>query len=304
MVDELCENGHLLCDALEAIKLPSSTYYDHRKRDHKESTKRDVQKDVIRDIIEDHPAYGYRRIQPEYEARTGEVINHKALLDRLNDMELALSREVSRSERSGVQTVLDRHKGQLNLVAGWDPGLLECLSTDFTEIQYDNGSRKAWMAAYIDVNSGWLAGWAVGSSANRDLAGGAWDHVLRRFEQLDREIAGTVVHSDQDSVYKSYDYVRRIVTESGCVVSFSENGCKDNPWIESRWGRMKVEIESRLIEAQTETELREVINEENQYYNQERRHSSIDYMTPVQYLESEGLSARSVTLNRGQKVPS
>jgi len=304
MVDKLCDEEFAVCDALEAVGLASSTYYDHRNRDDNQDADREKQKQVIREIIADHPAYGYRRIKPEYEARIGETINHKVLLDRLNDMELALTREVSRSKQSGVQKVLDRHRGQLNLVAGWEPRPLECLSTDFTEIKYDGGNRKAWLMAYLDVNSGWLAGWALGRSANRELALEAWEQVENAYEQMDRQIAGTVIHSDQDPVYKSYDYLGRLLTEAGCVVSFSERGCKDNPWIESHWGRFKVENESLLIESEIFRELMEVVNEQNVYYNRKRRHSSIDYMTPADYLESKGISARSVTLKRGQKVPS
>ena len=45
--------------------------------------------------------------------------------------------------------------------------------------------------------------------------------------------------ADMDSVYTSYTWLRRILfREKGGWVSYAENGARDNPWMESFWGRM------------------------------------------------------------------
>jgi transposase InsO family protein len=67
-------------------------------------------------------------------------------------------------------------------------------------------------------------------------------------------------------------------------VSYSERGAKDNPWIESLWGRMKTEIGSRIIEAQTLPELDDVIDGRFRYYNRRRRHSQIGNRPPMNHL--------------------
>jgi hypothetical protein len=59
---------------------------------------------------------------------------------------------------------------------------------------------------------------------------------------------------------------------------------KGNPWIESLWGRTKTEIGSRITEASSLPDLRRVFDERFQYYNQERRHSSIGYIQPREHL--------------------
>ena len=69
-------------------------------------------------------------------------------------------------------------------------------------------------------------------------------------------------------------------------MSYSERGAKDNPWIESFWAHFKGENESLLIEAETLEELRKVIERQMAYYNERRRHSSLDYRSPVEYLKS------------------
>jgi len=44
------------------------------------------------------------------------------------------------------------------------------LSTDFTELRYAGGVRRAWLMAMVDPDSVWVPGWAVGPSAARGLA--------------------------------------------------------------------------------------------------------------------------------------
>ena len=95
-----------------------------------------------------------------------------------------------------------------------------------------------------------------------------------------------IVHSDQGSIYTSHDYLARLLVEDRVRISYSERGCKDNPWIESFWGRMKVEIGSQISEAGTFAELQSVIAERMSYYNTRRRHSRIGNRVPLDYLRT------------------
>jgi transposase InsO family protein len=100
------------------------------------------------------------------------------------------------------------------------------------------------------------------------------------------DLNGRIIHHDQDSVYTSYRWLRAILLEDGMRISCPENGAKGNPWIESLWRRTKTEIGSRIAEAQSLPALREVLNGRFQYYNQERRHSSIGYGPPREHLKN------------------
>jgi transposase InsO family protein len=243
----------------------------------------------IRAIIRDHPDYGYRRILPELRERTGETVNHKRLRRLLGEHELGLPRCLPKAKPSPVREILREASGQLNLVeeyigTGQDPDPLEVFSTDFTELHYAEDARKAHLMAVVDVGSRCALGWAVGPSANRELALRCWKQVRARMAALGQPLEGSVLHSDLDSVYTSYDWLRRILLEDGLRVSYSERGAKDNPWIESLWGRMKTEIESRIVEAQTLPELDGVIADRFRYYNRRRRHSQIGNQPPVTHL--------------------
>ncbi len=69
-------------------------------------------------------------------------------------------------------------------------------------------------------------------------------------------------------------------------VSYSENGARHNPWIESLWGRMKIEIRSLIHEAQTLQDLEKVIDQLFYYYNYRRRHSAVGNQAPAEYLKT------------------
>jgi putative transposase len=243
-------------------------------------------------VIEEHPAYGYRRLIPELEAR-GEVVGHKRLRRLLNAWDLSLMRTVARPRPSGVREILHGAAGTLNLVKGWTPEPLEMLSTDFTEFHYAGGRKKAYLMALLDPASAWVPGWSVGPSANRELALRCWRAARQRLD----EVAGVVVHSDQDSVYTSYEWLRTLIVEDGVVISFSENGAKDNPFVESFWSRFKGENQSLLWEAETLEELRTVVDRQMTYYNTERRHSRLAYQSPLEYLHQEGILPSRVSRN-------
>ncbi len=261
-------------------------------------------KEQVIEVVEDHPAYGYRRLLPELWSR-GEQINHKRLRRLLNQWDLGLYRTVARPRPSRVREILHQGKGQLNLVKGWEPEPLELFSTDFTELPYAGGSKKAYLMAMLDVGSALVPGWAVGASANRDLALRCWEKTQQSLQHLSRAEARQgrgpgevlVVHSDQDTVYTSYDWLRRLMMEEGVVLSFSENGAKDNPWIESFWSRFKAENHSLVIEAQTLEEVIEIVDRQMRYYNSKRRHSRLAYQTPLEYLHTEGVLPRPLSRN-------
>lgn len=269
--------------------------WHYRMRDGSKASEKKAADEALRaptiEIIRKHPAYGYRRIRPDLEEETGEVVNDKRLRRLLGTWELGLHRTISRPEPSPIRRALAQARGHLNLVKDLDPEALEVLSTDFTELLYAGGDRKAWLIAFVDLDSVWVPGWATGPSANRELALNAWTQARAAFSRLGQDVATTFVHSDQDSVFTSYDWLRALLLDSGARVSYSENGARDNPWIESFWARFKHENHSLFLEAATLAELGRLVDQQMRYYNRERRHSAIGNQPPLAYLESEGITA-------------
>jgi transposase InsO family protein len=183
----------------------------------------------VREIIQEHPEYGYRRILPELEERTGQTVNHKRLRRLLSDHELALPRQMPKQRPSPVDKSLGEASGSLNLVEGRDPGPLEAFSTDFTKVRYGGGNGKAHLMAVVDLESKFVPGRAVGPSANRELALRCWKRVRKRMASFGMELDGRIIHHDLRSVYTSYRWLSTILLEDGMRVSYSENGAKGNP---------------------------------------------------------------------------
>ncbi|WP_423824907.1 IS3 family transposase [Salinibacter ruber] len=81
----------------------------------------------VREIIQEHPEYGYRRILPELEERTGQRVNHKRLRRLLSEHELALPRQMPKRGPSPVDKILEKASRSLNLVEGRKGDFLVCL---------------------------------------------------------------------------------------------------------------------------------------------------------------------------------
>ena len=152
-------------------------------------------------------------------------------------------------------------------------------------MSYAGGTRKAHLMAVVDVGSRCALNWAVGPSANRELALRCWKRMRTCMAGIGQPLEGTILHSsDLDSVYTSYDWLQALLLENGLRVSYSERGAKHNPRIEALWGWMKTEAGSRIVEVWSHLELERVIDERFRYYNRRRRHSGIGYVLPPEYL--------------------
>jgi transposase InsO family protein len=183
-----------------------------------------------------------------------------------------------------VQEILGDAAGDLNLVADLDPKPLEAFSTDFTELSYAEGGRKAYLMAAARLESKYVPGWAVGPSANRKLAMRCWEQVRERMQNLGEGLDEKIIHHDLDSVYTSYRWLRAILLGDDMRISYSESGARGNPWIESLWGRTKAEVGSRITEASSLPALRTVFDKRFICYDRERRHPSIGYVPPREHL--------------------
>jgi putative transposase len=292
------QDGRSLNACLTALGVSKGTWH-YRMRGGSKQADREARDEALKPrvvkVVEAHPDYGYRRMKPDLEAEAGEAVNHKRLRRLLNQWDLALHRTVVWPKPSQVVRILRQAKGHLNLAAGMDPSPLELLSTDFTEIPFDGGNRKAHLIAMVDVASEWVPGWAVGLSKDTTVALECWREVVEAYGILSRDVAGIVVHSDQDPVFTGYDWLRALAVDSGVRISYSERGAWDNPWIESFWSRFKTENRDLFPDAKDLVDLRGLIDGQMRYYNGSRRHSSVGNRPPLAYLKSEGIGPRNLS---------
>ena len=240
----------------------------------------------MEEIARAHPEYGVPRIMPELRDEHHIDVNHKVVERLLGIWDLAILRSTHRPRPSSVQKAITEAGELANLVAQMDEiGLFQVVYTDFTEILYANGDRKAILMPIIGHVSKAAFGWAVGQSRGTALALQAWEHAKRTFQQMGLSYGGMILHHDRDSVYTGYEWTSQLLLKDRSRLSYALRGAKDNPEMESFNGRFKVEGHSLFLEAQSLGELITVVNERMRYYNTERRHSSIGYVPPLMYIK-------------------
>ena len=142
-------------------------------------------------------------------------------------------------------------------------------------------TQEGWLylAVIIDLYSRKVVGWSMGSRMKAQLVCDA----LRMAIWQKRPGAGLIVHSDRGSQYASKDY-RRLLKAHGFVGSMSRKGdCWDNAVAESFFGSLKQErVHWRNYQTRLEAQ-QDVLNYISMFYNSQRLHSYLGYVSPNQY---------------------
>jgi transposase InsO family protein len=142
------------------------------------------------------------------------------------------------------------------------------------------GTEEGWLyvALVMDLFSRRLVGWAMSATIDQQLTAAALALALG----TRRPGAGLLHHSDRGVQYCAGDY-RDELKRRGIAVSMSRRAnCYDNAPMESANGTLKVErVHDRHYATRREAidDLTEYIG----YYNTERRHSALGYVSPAEF---------------------
>jgi transposase InsO family protein len=272
--------------ALAAIELPKSTWYYHQHQSKSYQDKYQQLRPLLEQIIVDHPSYGITRITQELQHSYDQPINHKVVQRLLQVWDLALMRQTQAPKPSHIRQVILAAGDRANLVAQLteiEP--FAVAYTDFTELLYAEGQQKAYLMPIIGHRCKLVYGWAVGPQANTEVALRAWSRAKQTFKRYDLPYRKMIVHHDQGSVYTGHVWLNQLLVTDKVQLSYALDGAKDNPWMESFNSRFKTEGRSLFLDAADLAQLRAVVATQIGYYNTQRRHSSLDYLTPLAYVK-------------------
>jgi transposase InsO family protein len=247
-----------------------------------ESVRQQADKELAEEVAQVHRdsrgTYGSPRVHAELRAR-GRRVSRKRVARLMGQQHLA-----ARKRRRFVRTTDSRHGLPVA------PNVLERdfspdkpNSTWATDITYV-WTAEGWLylAAVLDLFSRRVVGWAMSQSIDTLLVLSALDMALQQRQPA----AGLVHHSDRGSQYASADY-QQALKASGLQCSMSRKGnCWDNAVVESFFSSLKQEL-VYLTTFKTRQEAQLALFEYIEvFYNRKRRHSSLGYLSPVEYERS------------------
>jgi len=262
-----------LCDSLDVSR---AGYYTWCARPESVRTREDKRLgQLVREAHErSRRTYGSPRVHAEL-AAGGEHVSRKRVIRLMQEQELK-----GRVRRRYKCTTMSDHDMPVapNLLAQHfeaDAPNQRWVG-DTTELRVGESGRF-FLAAIVDLFSRFTVGWALSAVNDRHLVLKALEMALRRRNPD----AGLIYHSDQGSPYASEDYQSRL-TARGITCSMSRRGnCYDNAAMESWFSTFKFELGEHFESyAQAKEQLFDYIEV---FYNQQRRHSTLNYLSPAQF---------------------
>lgn len=242
-------------------------------------------KTKLQKIIKDNSAYGIRRIKTALYDEYNIHIGRDALARLLVLWGLQLKRKIRKKKISIIKKILISLSDRSNLLKRTkitEP--FQAITSDITELLYNNGRQKAYLAIHKDAFGQLVYGWKLGQTMESKLIISSFKKAKKNIRKFTGQIPKKMLcHQDQGSQYTSYEYVDKILSD-GLSLSYSTPGTPtDNPGQESFFGRFKDENRDEIYEIKDFKELEKFIKKRINYYNRKRIHTSVGYKTPLKF---------------------
>jgi putative transposase len=225
---------------------------------------------AIDEIFTNYPFYGHRRIKPELKEEYGLNIGKKRIISLMKEMGL---NAIYPRKKLNLSSSDKQHKKFPYLLKGL-PIIRanQVWGTDITYIKLKN--YFAYLVAILDWYSRYVIAWQLSPTLENIFCIQALQTALK--------INTADIHnSDQGVQYTSLDYVN-VLEENKIRISMDGRGrCMDNIFTERLWRTVKYE-NIYLNEYANIGEAEQGLNEYFKFYNEKRRHQSLEYKTPAQ----------------------
>lgn len=263
----------------EVLGVNRSSYYRWLKRQEQREERNLKERHDVELIekvfLDSDMIFGYRNITRELKAQGVEISEYRVRrLMKENGFypELAVKFKPIRSGKSDGRYCENKVKQEFKtekkntLWAG-----------DITYIKTSVG--WVYLAVVMDLFNREIIGYSLSKKIDTELVKGALGNAIGR-NGVDNDL---IFHSDRGCQYSSKGY-QQLLKEKGITGSMSRPGCPyDNACVESFFASLKKEkIYRRRYETMEEVR-KDVFWYIEMFYNRKRRHSALEYMTPVEY---------------------
>jgi len=259
------------------MQVSRSGFYSWEKRD--KSVRDQERERLIPRVKEIHKTsretYGSRRIAKELEATGTRCGKHKAgTLMKLAGVEAKQRKKFKATTNSKhslpvAPNILQRQFTVSKQDLAW--------VGDITYIWTTEG--WLYLAIVIDLYSRRVVGWSINKRMTKQLVKDALIMAIWRRKPA----PGLIFHSDRGSQYCSREF-QKLIKNYGIRSSMSRKGdCWDNAVAESFFGTLKLELVFREKYVTRDQARRSIVDYIEMFYNSNRRHSYLDYISPMEY---------------------
>jgi len=263
-----------MCRALEVSR---SGYYDWRKRGISNRTRanRELLKSIEGAMQQSRRTYGSPRITAELNARGVECSkNRVARIMRENGIRAKTKRKFKATTQSKhnfpvAANILNRRFSATAPNRKW--------TSDITYIWTHEG--WLYLGVILDIYSRQIVGWAMSDRLTKEL-------IINAFEQAvsHRELSPEMLfHSDRGSQFACTEF-QTLLAKHNIIQSMSRAGdCYDNAITETFFGTLKTELIYFEKYCSRDEARRSIFEYIEVFYNRQRRHSALGYMTPAEF---------------------
>ncbi|NOL31394.1 IS3 family transposase [Bacillus altitudinis] len=269
LVDELCKTMTVQ-DICVHLGISRTSYYRWKKNLTQNHPKRQLEKQVGTLCRKHKYRYGYRKITAIL--KMGMRINHKTVQRIMQKNQWQCRVKMKKRKKNGqpyavAGNILDRNFQS--------DRPLEKLVTDITYLPY--GQKQLYLSSILDLYNGEVIAFTIGDKQDTDF-------ILNTLNQLPALPENCVLHSDQGSVYTSYEY-QKAVHIKGITMSMSRKGTPaDNASIESFHSSLKSEtFYLNRIDRTTTTIVERTVKEYIYYDNNIRIQTKLNNQSPINY---------------------
>ena len=262
-----------MCQTLEVSR---SAYYDWLKSplSYRKKIDLDLYKEIKEIFDKSDSTYGHRRIK--------KALKKKGIKTSKNRVRRIMH------ENGLISVLKTRYKATTNSNHSY-PVAPNLLNQDFSA----KTVNQKWVGdiTYIPTQEGWLYLAAVEDLYHKKIVGWSLDSrmtkqlTLKAIKQAithENPAKGLIFHSDRGAQYAAYDYQDKLKAH-GIKQSMSAKGdCYDNACMESYFASLKKDLVHRK-RFKTREEAKLAIINYILWYNSSRLHSSLDYMSPMEY---------------------
>lgn len=281
MVESLQTDGYTVILACATLDVSRSGYYAwHGRPESERATENTVLLARIRTVHDvSKQTYGSPRMTAALQSEgfeCGENRIAKIMRDNEIASEAIKKFKISTTDSNHDLPIAERVFETENVDAVMAPN--QVWVGDITYVATDEG--WLFLAVFLDLFTRKVVGFSSDDHMRAELVMDALDMALGRQDAKDGEL---IVHTDRGSQYASADYRKKLVL-AGIMASMSRKGnCYDNAHCESFFHSLKTELVYRR-NFKTREEAKQAIFEWIEtWYNRQRLHSSLGYMSPIDY---------------------